>query len=45
MVLIENATPDAYAKVKGDKNHSSIQGTVFFHKVFGGTILVCIHLY
>lgn len=35
-----NTEPDAYAKIKGNQQHSNLKGTVLFFEVYGGTIVV-----
>lgn len=35
-----NTMPDAYAKIKGNQQHSDLKGTVSFYEVHGGTIVV-----
>lgn len=40
MIQFSNHTPDAYAKVTGDKNHPQIEGEVYFFDVYEGTMVM-----
>lgn len=40
MLQFSNQTPDAYAKITGDKNHPAIKGEVYFFDVYDGSLVM-----